>query len=265
MLLAESFKQLIDTVAGLPGVRAVGKSGGPELPEAGDSDIDLFVFCTAIPELSGRSRALEAIGLMNANTQEGGHWGVADLVLLSGVETYLMYFTLDESIDSVRDILDGKLPDKLDNYFYPTGRLATLRELTVLSDADGFLAGMKRKLESYPDKLAGALVGYHLDALGDTEDLERAVMRSDVLFYHFALDLALDHFLMALFALNRRFFPSRKRTFEYLESFELAPEDCRERLLKIVRLGASENRLGRSYALWKRLVRDLVALSGHNQ
>jgi hypothetical protein len=265
MQLAESFSQLIDTVTGLNGVRAVGKSGGAALPETAETDIDLFIYCDAIPELSERSRAIEGLGLMNANTQQGGHWGVVDLVLLSGIETYLMYFTLEETIDSVRDILEGKLPDKLDNYFYPTGRLATLREMTVLSDCAGFLVSMKRRLANYPEKLARTLAEYHLGALGDTEDLERAVLRSDVLFYHFALDLALDHFLQALYAVNRRFFPSRKRTFDDLEGFAVKPEDCRERLLKIVRLGASEQRLGRSYALWRRLVRELTALAGRNQ
>lgn len=264
MQMSELFTRLVDTIAGLPGVQAVGKSGGAALPESGGSDIDLFIYCTEIPALSERSGALEEIGLMNANVQQGGHWGVADLVLLSGIETYLMYFTLDETIDNVRDILDGRFPDKLDNYFYPTGRLATLREMTVLADSSGFLASMKRKLGAYPDKLAHTLIEYHLKALADTEDLKRAVSKGDVLFYHFALDLALDHFLQALFAVNRHYFPSRKRTFEYLETFDTMPEDCSERLLKIVRLGASERRLGRSFALWRRLVKDLEMLCREN-
>lgn len=265
MPLAERFSQLIDVVSNIPGVQSIGKSGGPELPESGESDIDLFVYCSEIPELTERNSALEEIDLLNANVQQRGHWGVVDLVLLSGVEVYLMYFTRDETIDDVRQILDGEYPDKLDNYFYPTGRLATLRDMTVLSDASGFLYGMKRRLETYPDNLVGILTDYHIGQLGNTEDIERAVARRDVLFYHFALDLALDHFLQALFAINKVYFPSRKRTFEYLERFAVQPDDCAERICAVVRLGAVMDGVGTSYAIWKSLVGDIIALSGHNQ
>lgn len=264
MRLEENFSRLIETVSFMPGVQSVGKSGGAELPESGESDIDLFVYCSEIPELSERNRAFEDIGLMNANVRQGGHWGVVDLVLLSGVETYLMYFTLDETIDNVREILEGKYPDKLDNCFYPTGKLAALREMTVLKDSAGFLFSMKKLLESYPEKLARTLIDYHIKQLGDTEDLERADARCDVLFYHFALDLALDHFLQALFAMNKVFFPSRKRTFEYIEQFAVKPDRCTEQLEDLVSLGGTPDGIGASYTLWQALVGELIALSGHN-
>lgn len=265
MRLEESFLRLIETVSTIPGVQSVGKSGGPELPESGESDIDLFVYCAGIPELTERNRALEDIGLLNANVQQGGHWGVVDLVLLCGIETYLMYFTVEETVDNVREILDGDYPDKLDNYYYPTGRLATLREMTILSDASGFLYSMKRLLDTYPDNLKRTLTDYHVKKLSDTEDIERAVARCDVLFYHFALDLALDHFLQALFAMNKVFFPSRKRTYEYLDAFHIKPEQCKERLTNIVMLGGTADGISASYTLWQELAGDLAALSEHNQ
>ncbi len=74
--------------------------------------------------------------------------------------------------------------------------------MLVFYDPDGVLQSFKIRLKEYPKKLAAAIVDHHLEALGDVEDMARAVQRKDVLFYHFALDLALDHFLQALFALN---------------------------------------------------------------
>lgn len=264
MRLEESFSRLITAVSSITGVQAVGKSGGPDLPESGESDIDLFVYCSEIPELAERNQVVESIGLMNANVQQGGHWGVVDLVLLNGVEAYLMYFTLEETIDNVRDILDGKFPDKLDNYFYPTGKLATLRQITILYDDAGFLYSMKHRLEAYPGRLSSILAEYHSVQLGDTEDMARAVSRRDVLFYHFALDLALDHFLQALFAINKVYFSSRKRTLEYLDRFDVTPDRCAERLLEVVRLGGTPDTLTASYEMWQELTAELAALSEHN-
>lgn len=52
-------------------------------------------------------------------------------------------------------------------------------------------------MKIYPDELAEKLIQYHLDELEDIEDSERAMTRKDVIFYHFAMDTAIDHFLQA--------------------------------------------------------------------
>jgi hypothetical protein len=75
-----------------------------------------------------------------------------------------------------------------------------------------------------------------------------------VLFYHFALDLELDHFLQALFALNREFFPSRKRSLRYISRFGVRPDGCCETLEEIVALGCRPETLPASYELMKRLI-----------
>jgi len=75
--------------------------------------------------------------------------------------------------------------------------------------------------------------------------------------YHFALDLALDHFLMALFALNETYFPSRKRSFQYIEKFEKKPSQCSERLLAIIKNGAETEKIETSYAIFRQLCEEL--------
>lgn len=75
----------------------------------------------------------------------------------------------------------------------------------------------------------------------DEEDLGRAQLRHEVIFYHQVVEEFLDHFLQALYARNRRYFPSRKRTESAISGFARKPQDCYKRLLKIVNLGSDEN------------------------
>jgi hypothetical protein len=183
------------------------------------------------------------------NVFEGGHWGTGDFALINGVETWLMYFTVNENSNDVEAILNGEYPDKLDNYYYPVGRCAMLKNIDILYDRNDYLQSLKERLSQYPEKLAKILVQYHFDELDDREDLERAVTRKDVLFYHFALDIAIDHFLQALFAMNKTYFPSRKRTLDFIRKFSIKPEGCEEQLLDVVRLGACPESISQSYEI----------------
>jgi hypothetical protein len=187
--------------------------------------------------------------------------GICDFILINGVETWLMYFTVSETLTEINSILNGKYPDKLDNYYYPIGRCAMLKDIYVLWDKSNFLDDLKKRLSNYPDKLGKILLQYHLAELEDTEDLKRAVVRKDVLFYHFAMDLAIDHFLQALFAINKIYFPSRKRTLDFIENFSIKPEGCNEKLLEVISLGSFPEGIKESYALWSNMVKELKKLS----
>lgn len=261
----EILDSLIFAISSLSGVQAIGISGSKTpLPNAGEGDIDIFIYCDKIPEIEQRKRIINELGNLlqesKINVFEGGHWGIGDFTLINGVETWLMYFTKIETTVDIEAILKGDYPDKLDNYYYPIGRCAMLKNINVLCDKDGYLNSLKERLSEYPDKLAKTLIQHHLEELDDTEDLERAVVRKDVLFYHFALDLAIDHFLQALFALNRTYFPSRKRSLEFIGNFNIKPESCEKRLLEVVRLSAYSESVSHSYELWSSLVKELRKL-----
>ena len=253
---------LIEYVSAMPEVASIGISGSKRpLPKPGEGDIDLFVYCDAIPACDKRREAIGQLGDLaqdcKINVFEGGHWGTGDFLRVNGVETWLMYFTLRDTSSNVDAILKGDFPDKLGNYYYPIGRCAMLKAITVLYDQSGYLNSLKDRLQVYRQPLAEKLAGYHLDKLADVEDLQRAVVRKDVLFYHFALDIAIDHFLQALFAINRTFFPSRKRTLQFMAGFAVQPINCAERLLEVIRLGSAAEGIGQSYALWAGLVDEL--------
>jgi hypothetical protein len=253
---------LVEGISTMKEVQSIGISGSKtSLPKAGEGDIDIFIYCHIIPKIEKRQALINQMGDLvqegKVNVFEGGHWGIGDFVLINDVETWLMYFTVNETLSDIESILNGDHPDKLDNYYYPIGRCAMLKNINVLYDKNDFLCSLKKRLYEYPDKLLGALIQYHLDKLEDIEDLERAVNRKDVLFYHFALDIAIDHFLQALFAFNRTYFPSRKRTLHFIKNFDIKPERCSERLLDIVKLGSCSEGISQSYALWSDMVDEL--------
>lgn len=258
---SENFFLIIDAISTLDEVQAVGKCGGKELPVSNGSDVDVFVFCDAIPEAGKRKAKMDEIAHVITKTQinafEGELWGVGDFIYVGDMEICIMYFTIAKTVSYIEAVLNGEHLDKVNNYFYPTGRCATIKNIYILFDRRGFLASMKEKLSVYPAGLAEKMIKRHLSRLENTEDLERAVAREDALFYHFALDISIDHFLQALFALNRSFFPSRKRTTEHMAAFGRLPEDCAGRLLKVVELGGYRDTIRQSYDLWTGLCRDL--------
>lgn len=257
---------LISNISEMSEVQSIGICGSKSsFPRAGEGDIDIFIYCDIVPSPEKRQAILNQLGNhvqeVKVNIFEEGHWGIGDFVLINGIETWLMYFTVNETVTDVESILSGKYPDKLDNYYYPIGRCAMLKNINILYDKNNFLDNLKKRLSKYPDKLGKILIQYHLDELDDTEDLERAVVRKDVLFYHFAMDIAIDHFLQALFAINKVYFPSRKRTLDFIENFNIKPEGCSEKLLEVIRLGGLSEEIDHSFSIWSDMVNELKKLS----
>jgi hypothetical protein len=257
-----AINKLVGALARHDLIRAIGLSGGERpFPEPGEGDIDLFVYCTEIPAKDERQALLtslrEETGQVEIGKLTSGHWGQGDCLSIAGVETWLLYFTVAEARLELDEVLARKYPGRLDSYYYPIGRCAMWRTMQALYDPDGILASFKQRLAEYPQELALAVIDHHLNALDDVEDLERAVGRKDVFFFHFALDLALDHFLQALFALNREYFPSRKRSETYLRGFKVKPKECEQRLRQVIALGGSAGTLEQSYQLWNSLTHDL--------
>ncbi len=255
--------QVLDVLKENQDVSAIGLCGDMHRLENLDgSDIDIFVFCRKVPVEQGRMELYNRAALhekLACTVFDNADWGIGDYASLCNTDTWFMYFTLEAMVSEIeRTLSAGNLAKR--GYFYPIGRCATLMEMTVLHDKDGALQALKDRVSDYPDTLARSSFEYHLDNLEDTEDLERAVRRKDVLFYHFALDLALDHFLQAAFAINKTYFPSRKRSLEKLTGFELKPQDCSARLLHIVKWGACPDTLAQSFESWLELVQDLKKL-----
>ncbi|MCL2461585.1 MAG: DUF4037 domain-containing protein [Defluviitaleaceae bacterium] len=262
----DSFASLIRSLAEFPEVTAAGKTGGPGMPDDG-GDIDIFIFCSHIPALRERQEIARGLGpAANAVmfSETGGRWGTIDIFSLDTTEFCLMYFTEDEMSADIDSVLDGSRLDKEADGFYPTGRCATMLSLYAFFDKYGYIAGMKERLSVYPPDLAEKMVKRHLRKANDAESFERAVSRADALFYHETAENAIGHFLQALFALNGQFFPSRKRTAQYIEEFGIKPRDCVKRLLEMIELGAGPETLAESHGVWIELYTELCDLAGQH-
>ena len=258
------FDALLSALRQQLSIRAIGKTGGAALPTDGYSDIDLFLFCEHIPALEVRAvnYALfpREVRVAEFGSFEHPHWGLVDSILIGEQEVYLMYFTRSTFTASIDAILRGERTEREENYFYPTGRLASIQGMHAFHDPEGYLSDLKTRISVYPDALRNAILSRCLPKIDDEEDFLRAIRRKDVLFYHATLDLALDRFLQALFALNRTYFPSRKRSPEFIRGFAIKPEDCEERLERVVALGACTESLDESYQAWQDLCRELESL-----
>lgn len=231
----------------------------------GESDIDIFVFCKEIPPDDQRRQVYEKLVTasliqdLHMSVSQGGAWGIGDCFWANGVETWLMFFGEKEMEDYLDAVLSGNYLDS-EQGFYPTGRCATIQNMVILQDRCGFIDSLKQKVQVYPESLRNKLAVHHLDLSIDEEDFGRAVLRGDVLFYHQVLETALDHFLQALFAVNRKYFPGRKRMVQYIDGFEIAPHQCAARLLQVVELGSKNDGIAESSRICHELVSELTEL-----
>lgn len=262
--IKEKIARLLDEVSNIKTVRAIGQTGDINfIPKAGEADIDIFVLGDKVPSYEERKAVYDKNSNLfeecNMKVCEGGAWGTGDVFSIDGVETMLMYFSTDETLKYVNDILDGKHLDSCKG-FYPVGRCATFKNISVIYDELGTLDCLKEKLSIYPDKLRKEMVAFQIRKINDEEDFGRALSRKDVLFYHQVLEVSVDHFLQALYAINKTYYPSRKRTKQYIDSFELKPDNCHERLLEVISFGSSAEDIEKSYNAWSELVSDLKVL-----
>jgi len=261
MDLLFNYNLLVKIFSEINGVLSIGKSGGESIPTQNESDIDIFIFCNQIPKVNTRKQSFKkldnAISNMKLSETSGRFWGVCDFVTINDTEICLMYFTIFDMNNEIESVLNGSRLEREAEYFYPTGRCATFLSMYILYDTNGYIEKMKEKLSDYPLILSEMLYNHHIEKMKNDEDFERAVTRQDILFYHSTLENSIDHFLQALFALNKCFFPSRKRTLLFIDDFKYKPLNYSEKLLKVIELGSTAQTLAQSFDIWCTLCDEL--------
>ncbi len=263
--IVEKIQKLLDEVSHIEVVKAIGQTGEINyIPKAGETDIDIFVLGDKVPSYEERKAVYDRNSSLfqqcNMKVCEGGDWGTGDIFIIDGVETMLMYFSIDETLEYIDDILDGKYLDSSKG-FYPIGRCATFENINIIYDEMKVLSTLKEKLSIYPEKLRSDMINFHITKTIDEEGFGRALLRKDILFYHQVIEVSIDHFLQVLYAINKVYFPSRKRTKQYIDSFQLKPENCYERLLHVIKYSSSPENIEKSYSEWCALVDDLKKCS----
>jgi hypothetical protein len=263
-------KNLVDTFRNNQAIQAIGLSGGDRpLPQPGKGDLDFFIYCNEIPIPQNRFKMLSTlegtIEKINVNHLNDIHWGQGDYCTFSGIDTWLLFFTTTSAQTELDNVLSGLYLDRIDNDYYPIARCAMWKTMQILYDPLQIITNFKKRLEFYPPELAKLIVTHHFEALDDTEDLERAILRKDIFFYHYAFDIALDHFLQAIFALNLTFFPGRKRSEEIIRNFKIKPSNCIQRIQQVIALGSQGCTLALSFQEWQNLVKELKFLAISNE
>ena len=133
--------------------------------------------------------------------------------------------------------------------------------MNVLWESDSAWANIINLVKKNPAAFFQAWVKNESWRILDEEDLGRAELRHEVLFFYQVVEEFLDHFLQALYALNNQYFPSRKGTKKAIESFEIKPENCYQRLNNIVSSGTRKEHITEAVSEIRKLGKELLALA----
>jgi hypothetical protein len=256
--------KLVLDLSQLQEVKGIGQTGDINAKLVpGQSDIDLFVLCTSVPKEDVRKHiysnyAVDYTGCQ-INASNGGIWGYGDILLIEGIDVMFMFFTIDAMRDYMEDVLRGDHLGKAGD-FYPTGRLSSIENINILYEDNATWSSLKERAKTHPHELFEKLFKYHIKSVLDEEDLGRVLLRKEVMFYHQVLENALDHLLQALFALNNTYFPSRKRSEQYIESFMFKPTDCNERILRIMKDSIEPNSMEESVKELRAITMEIAKL-----
>ncbi len=242
------------------GVAQTGDINAPLVP--GKSDIDLFILCSHVPaktERESRYSALRsAYDELHMEVCHDEIWGCGDIFSVYGIDVMPMFFDADSFSAYIDDVLAGNHL-YAEGRFYPIGRLATVESIHVFSEKDNAWSKLIDKVKLHPRELFSKWYNAQSALILDEEDLSRVLLRKEVLFYHQVLENALDHFLQALYALNNRYFPSRKRAETAIDAFAVKPRSCKERLLAIVQNSVSIETIEQSVCDLRMLTEELRA------
>lgn len=245
MRVNELKEELVSKLATMDKIKGIAQTGSLEaelIP--GKSDIDLFVLCSEVPSQEERQRCYSLLQAADFTLQmavcSGGVWGHGDILITDGIDVMPMYFTINEMQQYLEEVLACKHLDK-DGRFYPVGRLASISTINILYEENDTWTTLKNRINTKPYSFFKTWFENEIGQVLDEEDLGRAELRKEVLFFHQVLENALDHLLQALFALNDCYFPSRKRTLLAIEAFQYKPDNCYARLLAMVADGVNED------------------------
>lgn len=235
-------EELVDKIGACDKVKGIGQTGSLDIQLIpGKSDIDLFVLCSEVPSQEERQTCYSMLQSAEFTLQmqvcNGGLWGIGDILIADGIDIMPMYFTIKEMQDYLEEVLQCKHLDKSER-FYPVGRLASISSINILYEKNDTLTALKNMVNTKPCSFFKTWYEKEISQVLDEEDLGRAELRKEALFFHQVLENALDHLLQALFAINYCYFPSRKRTMSAIDGFQYKPDNCYARLLTMVINGA---------------------------
>jgi hypothetical protein len=189
MLLKE---ELVSTLAKIDVVKGIGQTGDMNVQLIpGKSDIDLFVLCSTIPSKDERQALYATLQpacfKLQMEVCQGGLWGYGDILLVDGIDIMPMYFTVSEMREYLEEVLQCKHLGKTGR-FYPVGRLASVSSINILYETFDTWTALVRMVNSKPYSFFKEWFESEISQVLDEEDLGRAILRKEVLFFHQVLE-----------------------------------------------------------------------------
>ncbi|PKO19062.1 MAG: DUF4037 domain-containing protein [Chloroflexi bacterium HGW-Chloroflexi-10] len=208
---------------------ALGGSLSGGIPDI-SSDIDLYVFTTALIPLANREAIVQKRGASRANLNLtfwdlGDEWFDAP----SGIELDIIYW----DINWISGMLDQTLVRQQAGMGYTTCFWRTLKMAQALFDRSGWLAAQQQRCQvGYPETLRRDIITKNHAVLrrvipSYTFQLEKAVKRGDLVSINHRMAAFLASYFDVLFAYNRVLHPGEKRLVPF------AIQNCSELPIKM--------------------------------
>lgn len=258
--------ELVTVLSSCDRIKGIGQTGSLDIQLVpGKSDIDLFVLCSEVPPKEERMLWYQGIQSEKFDLQmevcNGGQWGYGDILVVDGIDVMPMYFTIKEMHDYLKEVLECKHLEK-EGRFYPVGRVASIATIHILNEKENAWTNLKDMVNRKPNTFFQQWYENEIWQVLDEEDLGRSELRKEVLFFHQVLENSIDHLLQALYAINKCYFPSRKRTISALDEFQYKPVDCFERLIQIVQNGSREETMDQAISDLRSIALEVKELGG---
>lgn len=203
-----------------PQVQAIGLAGSLTSGTAPDptSDIDLYIYTTALIPLAEREALVAEFGASRADLNLqfwdlGDEWFDAQ----TGIEVDVIYW----ETQWISDMLDRVLLRHEAGVGYTTCFWHTLQRTQVLYDPHGWLQGqVERTQQPYPEPLRAAILAKNYALLRQvipaySHQIEKAVRRGDLVSVNHRVAALLASYFDVIFAFNRVLNPGEKRLLEF--------------------------------------------------
>jgi predicted nucleotidyltransferase len=214
------------------------------------SDIDLILFCTKRPKLEKSRQFLKDLGIKVPSKSpfaagfvwRGKEWTIW-IETLDNMESYIRKF-LKKDVDFCRQNME----EKIGNYLFKT---------VVVWDPGNLTEKWKKNFSRYPMWLKKNNFDQLQLAANRIGKLIHSYKRKNQIVVLDSINLILMIFIHVLYALNDRLYPSTMWFFRDVESLEIKPKNCLQRMDQI---SGSETPVSRKIFLVQQMFKELEKL-----
>lgn len=245
LALAEKLAGLFSPLPQVEAVALGGSRGSASVGPDASSDIDIYVYTRGDIPLEARRAVVEQSGGASQANLMLDYWGPGDewYHAPTGIEVDVIYFDAAWMESQVDRVLVQHQP----SMGYTTCLWHTVRQSLALSDPHGWFAALqKRCAVPYPEELRRAIIAFNHPVLRGiiptyAHQVEKAVLRGDLVSVNHRLAALLASYFDILFAFNRVPHPGEKRLVAFArEVCPRLPEGMENEVLQVLRVSCAD-------------------------